>query len=397
MSESVQAQTSSPVYSPRVLFIGIDPTDSTGASLANTYFSHIMGKDAASFEAELAQTTINDFNTLSNGRINYQLAEHMRITSFPTYPNGFEFTVENYSQCVWGSPEFNPTVCDQQKQQFPYEEYIQQHQICEKAEALNVDEIWIVSPPYILAWEAFMVGPNYGFGVNGPSYTVPSCNKHIIAVNATYDRPGQMLHSYAHRVEATVDYLMRNFKPADRANYWERFAARNPTTRSSGVPFCGNTHFPFNFAFEYDYGSTSVKFSTCSDFSNFPNYTGTQESYECSRWGCSDSGWQKHWMSFIPHSGGTVAITDNLGKTYQFKKDWWYYLLYPENALKSEVGIFEKTGDGNGDGVVDGKDYVKWLNNYQRTTTAGASEGDYNNDGIVDGKDYVKWLNNYGT
>lgn len=52
-------------------------------------------------------------------------------------------------------------------------------------------------------------------------------------------------------------------------------------------------------------------------------------------------------------------------------------------------------GDANGDRLVDGKDYVKWLNNYQRTTSFGASEGDFDNNGTVDGRDYVIWVNNY--
>jgi hypothetical protein len=56
-----------------------------------------------------------------------------------------------------------------------------------------------------------------------------------------------------------------------------------------------------------------------------------------------------------------------------------------------------KPGDANGDGKVDGLDYVIWLNNYGTTTTDGASKGDFNNDGKVDGLDYVIWLNNYGT
>lgn len=48
-------------------------------------------------------------------------------------------------------------------------------------------------------------------------------------------------------------------------------------------------------------------------------------------------------------------------------------------------------GDANGDGRVDGLDYVAWLTNY-----GGSGSGDFNNDGRVDGLDYVIWLNNYG-
>ena len=54
-----------------------------------------------------------------------------------------------------------------------------------------------------------------------------------------------------------------------------------------------------------------------------------------------------------------------------------------------------KPGDANGDGKVDGQDYIIWLNNYNQTTVNGASDGDFNQDEKVDGLDYIIWLNNY--
>ena len=53
-----------------------------------------------------------------------------------------------------------------------------------------------------------------------------------------------------------------------------------------------------------------------------------------------------------------------------------------------------KPGDANGDGAVDGVDYVIWLNHYNKQTT-GADKGDFDGNGIVDGPDYVIWLNHY--
>ena len=53
-------------------------------------------------------------------------------------------------------------------------------------------------------------------------------------------------------------------------------------------------------------------------------------------------------------------------------------------------------GDANADRVVDGIDYVIWLNHYDTTTSNGSSDADFNSDGTVDGIDYVIWLNNYG-
>ena len=54
-------------------------------------------------------------------------------------------------------------------------------------------------------------------------------------------------------------------------------------------------------------------------------------------------------------------------------------------------------GDANGDGDVDGVDYIYWLIHYNQSTSNSASDGDFNDDNYVDGLDYIVWLNNYGT
>lgn len=54
-----------------------------------------------------------------------------------------------------------------------------------------------------------------------------------------------------------------------------------------------------------------------------------------------------------------------------------------------------KIGDGNGDGAVNGQDYVVWLSHYGQSLS-GSANGDYNGDGAVNGLDYVVWLSNYG-
>jgi hypothetical protein len=56
-------------------------------------------------------------------------------------------------------------------------------------------------------------------------------------------------------------------------------------------------------------------------------------------------------------------------------------------------------GDSNGDGIVDGVDYVTWANNYGRfdppDTINGPADGDYNDDDVVDGLDYLVWADHY--
>lgn len=74
------------------------------------------------------------------------------------------------------------------------------------------------------------------------------------------------------------------------------------------------------------------------------------------------------------------------------------FLLLAPFQIKTKVVLAQGlAGDANLDGVVDGVDYVIWLNNFNKTTGNGASEGDFNQDGIVDMQDYAIWLPNYGS
>ncbi|MEZ6072451.1 MAG: dockerin type I domain-containing protein [Pirellulales bacterium] len=56
-------------------------------------------------------------------------------------------------------------------------------------------------------------------------------------------------------------------------------------------------------------------------------------------------------------------------------------------------------GDGNGDGWVDGLDYLIWASNFGTNPGVGTGpgNGDYNDDGAVDGLDYLSWAANFGS
>lgn len=75
------------------------------------------------------------------------------------------------------------------------------------------------------------------------------------------------------------------------------------------------------------------------------------------------------------------------------------YIYISPTPLPSETLIPtlpSKNGDANGDGRVDGIDYVIWLNHYGQNVSGGVSQGDFDRNGKVDGIDYVVWLNNFG-
>jgi endo-1,4-beta-D-glucanase Y len=70
------------------------------------------------------------------------------------------------------------------------------------------------------------------------------------------------------------------------------------------------------------------------------------------------------------------------------------FRIYSENSVQPTP--VPKQGDANGDTIIDGVDYVVWLNHYNQSTTRGHLDGDFNISGKVDGIDYVVWLNSYG-
>lgn len=49
-------------------------------------------------------------------------------------------------------------------------------------------------------------------------------------------------------------------------------------------------------------------------------------------------------------------------------------------------------GDANNDCVVDGQDFVIWLNNFGTFTSLGPAAGDFDSSGFVDGEDYAYWF-----
>ncbi|MEZ6070524.1 MAG: hypothetical protein R3C10_09685 [Pirellulales bacterium] len=55
--------------------------------------------------------------------------------------------------------------------------------------------------------------------------------------------------------------------------------------------------------------------------------------------------------------------------------------------------------DGNGDGWVDGLDYLIWAGNFGQNPgpNGDPSDGDYNDDGAVDGLDYLEWAGSFGS
>jgi hypothetical protein len=71
--------------------------------------------------------------------------------------------------------------------------------------------------------------------------------------------------------------------------------------------------------------------------------------------------------------------------------------VYFDNILlrNDVLGAVTQPGDFDGDGDVDGADFVAWQTNFPTATGATLAQGDADGDGDVDGADFVVWQTNF--
>jgi hypothetical protein len=100
------------------------------------------------------------------------------------------------------------------------------------------------------------------------------------------------------------------------------------------------------------------------------------------------------WFEGYGHDISSNAATS--GQCRDYIRDW-FSSATPPPISPSPTPPPTQPGDANGDGLVNGVDYVIWLNHYKQSGSGGPSIGDFNSNGTVDGVDYVVWLNHYGT
>lgn len=310
----------------RIMTIAYNPVEG-GKTYADEYFMAGKGMTAAQLEQNTFSDWSNAMRDVTKNRYNFQVVKQHRITTTQPNTDGFRFTLESYGKCVFGREGFDPAGCESKKNNFDYNKWITENKICELAEQSQVDEIWMLSLPYVMKWESFMVGPIKGFYVNGDTYVNSACKKQIIVMNATYQQPENTLHIMGHRVEAVMSALTYQMKREDAVKYWENF------NQNSSNPRCGNTHRPANASKESDFASAAVTPNNCGDWENFPNITNQTTSVNCSAWGCTDYGWQKYWMGSLPSSAGHVAMVSIYNKNINFPKDWWTLILDPNQVI----------------------------------------------------------------
>jgi hypothetical protein len=110
-----------------------------------------------------------------------------------------------------------------------------------------------------------------------------------------------------------------------------------------------------------------------------------------------------------------------LGEIHEFAADGWFSLSFnavnataiayviakPDGSANQYInypiaefelyapGVVAHPGDFDGDGDVDGADFVAWQTNFPKASGATLAQGDADGDGDVDGADFVVWQTNF--
>lgn len=274
---------------------------------------------------ELEQQYIDALERASDGVVQYAVAQHAMVRAFPNFTDGPVFGEAEYLACT----ATRPYNCREQR--FDYARILREHQVCEKANAGQIDELWLMGGAYFGFWEANMAGPG-AFDTNGPVVAGTTCRVKLNIMGFNYERePERMLENMGHRVEGTMHHLFNAWRngylkrpkpfPAN-ANLLERFTVRG---FDHAIAACGNIHGSLNTpepdpanVWAYDYKNLHMEPNTCEDWENYPVLSGATTVNNCSRWGCTDMGWHLYWLGKIPNfSGRNGAVHHN----------WWAFVL----------------------------------------------------------------------
>lgn len=264
---------------------------------------------------------VADVATASNNSMNYSIAQRIVIDAIPTKNDGFTYTDATYLSCL-----SNPSTCHQ-PDTADYLKILTDYDVCGKRNRGEIDEVWLWGGPYFGYYESIMTGPN-AFWTNGGPLLGSTCNKQLNIMGFNYERStAEMLHDLGHRFEGTMRHVYGGWNMTNPQTPWDWFTVVDKDL--SGKAGCGRVHFATNSLRDYDWGNTATVTSSCDDWLNYPNLTGTTTQISCQAWECSQHGYMKWWLNHIPKTSGTSnGILNN----------WWCYVSDYESAIAGQCG-----------------------------------------------------------
>lgn len=268
---------------------------------------------------QLTNQFISDVKTLSKGYLTYQVADKIVVDGFNEKADNFNYTADSYLSCLVSAPNCH------QPDAVNYLKILDAYQSCEKRNSGQIDEVWLWGGPYFGYWEAVMTGPN-ALSTNAPPFVDTKCQKQLNIMGFNYERGvSEMLEDLGHRTEGTLATVFGEDPRFNLGNYstaWGKFAASDKI--SPGNAGCGWMHFAPNSQSDYDWSNQRSIESSCNDWLNYPNLSGSKSTISCNTWNCDGYSYKKWWFNHLPKASG---------KTNGKLNNWWKYVADYENAI----------------------------------------------------------------
>ena len=313
----------SPVHTRNATVIIYDPlitkTDGTKVKLS-TYKNW---EDPA----QLVDRFKRSIQSMTNGRVKYNVVKTKTINAFPVKADGFQYTQASYLACLADTSQCHGADTANVLSTLSSEG------VCTDLNAGTTNELWLFGGPYFGYYESQLTGPN-AFWYNSPPLTGSSCNKLLPIMGFNYERTvNEMVHDMMHRTESTMARVYGSWSENRMANNWDRFALVAAQSPSFGYSGCGTAHFTPNSQNDYEYSNTNSVSSFCDDFFNYPNLktpSTALKTITCSAWGCEELAYYRYFFQHLPKASGT-------GPDTKFN-DWWRYLVKPNDVFLTDPG-----------------------------------------------------------
>jgi hypothetical protein len=262
--------------------------------------------------AELTKQYVADIKEASYGYLNYEVVEFKELDEWPLKTDGFRYDETAFLGAWQKQNGFHDPDA------FDYPHFVAEHNLVDRVESGELDEVWLWGMPYAGFWESHMVGPQAYF-CNSPAMKYPGKGyKRFIVMGFNYQRDvGQALHSFGHRTESLLAHIWQSKRAGQ--NLWELFTCIDKD--HPGKAQVGNVHFAPNSERDYDVGNARTVMSACDDWLTFPTLPGVFRPVTSADWGNGNE--RAHmlwWLKRIPHvNGETQGISNN----------WWEYMADP--------------------------------------------------------------------
>ena len=282
----------------------------------------------------LADQYRRTIETVTNGRVQYELVNTVTADAFPPKVDGFAYTGESYAKCLADS-----TSCHA-LDDADYQRLASDQGICDLVNAGAIDEVWLLGGPYFGFTLLQRLGP---IASSAPllSTLETNCRRAINVFGFSYERElDAFLDGLRTKTENILDPLFQGWNFNSLSTTWDRYSHLRLMSASNPISGCGGHGYPPNASHSGEYDNTAFVDSYCDNFYANPTSIGVTaplKPVNCEAWGCSTTGFDRYWLRHLPAQRG-VDSDGMLG-------NWWRYLLFPDDATATPRATSEQSSN----------------------------------------------------